>query len=71
VGITEKIRFLMVRRGNMSEAELARRMGETPQNFNRKMKRDNFTELDMRKMADVLGCELSIGFKTKDTEEIF
>jgi len=71
VGMTEKIRFLMVKRGNISEAELARRMSETPQNFNRKMKRDNFTEADMRKMADILECELSISLKTKDTGEIF
>ena len=69
VGITEKIRFLMVRRGNMSEAELARRMGETPQNFNRKMKRDNFTERDLRRIAEVLNCDYEAGFILKDTGE--
>jgi transcriptional regulator with XRE-family HTH domain len=71
MGMTEKIRFLMVKRGNMSEAELARRMGETPQNFNRKMKRDNFSEVDLLKIAEILNCGLTISFKTKDTGEVF
>jgi hypothetical protein len=34
--VVEKVRILLVRRGNLSEAEFARRLGKTPQNFNRK-----------------------------------
>jgi transcriptional regulator with XRE-family HTH domain len=71
MGMTEKIRFLLVKRGNMSEAELARRMGETPQNFNRKMKRDNFTEKDLYKIAEKLNCTYSASFKMNDTGESF
>ena len=44
MSIIEKIRILLVKRGNISEAELARRMGISPQNLNNKMKRANFTE---------------------------
>jgi transcriptional regulator with XRE-family HTH domain len=71
MGMTERIRFLLVKRGNMSEAELARRMGETPQNFNRKMKRDNFTEKDLYKIAEILNCTYTAGFKMNDTGEVF
>lgn len=69
MSMTEKIRILLVKRGNMSEAELARRINTTPQNLNNKMKRDNFTESDLRKISDALQCELTISFTMKDTGE--
>lgn len=67
--MTEKIRIMLVKRGNMSEAELARKLGVSPQNLNNKLKRDNFTEADLRKIADALDCEFEIGFRMKDTGE--
>jgi transcriptional regulator with XRE-family HTH domain len=67
--MTERIRFLLVKRSNISEAELARRVGESPQNFNRKMKRDNFTEDDLKKIAKALDCTYSVVFKMNDTGE--
>jgi transcriptional regulator with XRE-family HTH domain len=71
MSITERVRFLLVKRGNISEAELARRVGESPQNFNRKMKRDNFTEDDLKKIAGSLDCTYSVVFKLNDTGEEF
>ena len=53
----------------MSEAELARKLGVSPQNLNNKLKRDNFTEADLRKIADALNCEFEMGFRMKDTGE--
>ena len=67
--MTEKIRILLVKRGNMSEAELARKMGTTPQNLNNKMKRDNFTEKDLEAVAAALDCKLNISFTMNDTGE--
>jgi hypothetical protein len=67
--MTEKIRILLVKRGNISEAELARRLGLLPQNFNTKMKRDNFAETDLRKIAEVLDCTFKTGFVLNDTGE--
>lgn len=67
--MTEQIRILLVKRGNMSEAELARRLGISPQNLNNKMKRDNFAENDLRKIADVLDCTLNVSFEMNDTGE--
>jgi DNA-binding Xre family transcriptional regulator len=69
MGMTEKIRILLVKRGNMSEAELARRLGLLPQNFNVRMKRDNFSEIDLRRIAEVLDCTYRAGFVLNDTGE--
>jgi hypothetical protein len=69
MSMTEKIRILLVKRGNISEAELARRLGLLPQNFNAKMKRDNFTEGDLRKIAEVMDCDFAAGFILRDTGE--
>ena len=69
MALSEKIRILLVKRGNMSEAELARRLGLSPQNFNNKMKRDNFTEQDLQGIASALDCSLSVLFKMNDTGE--
>ncbi|MDO4484579.1 MAG: transcriptional regulator [Clostridia bacterium] len=69
MGMVEKIRIAMVKRGNISEAALARQVGVTPQNFNHKMKRDNFTEADLREIAGALGYELEINFVDPETGE--
>jgi transcriptional regulator with XRE-family HTH domain len=69
MAMTEKIRFLLVKRGNLSEAELARRVGESPQNFNRKMKRDNFSDKDLQKIAGVLDSTFKAAFVLNDTGE--
>ncbi len=54
--MTERIRILLVKQGNLSEAELARRLGMAPQNLNRKLKRDNFTVAELEKIAEALDC---------------
>ena len=69
MSMVQAIRVAMVKRGNISEAELARRVGVTPQNFNHKMKRDNFTEADLKKIADVLDCSFEASFRLNDTGE--
>jgi len=69
MSMVEKIRILMVKRGNISEAELARRLSDSPQNFNAKMKRDNFTDKDLQRIADVLDCTFKAGFTLNDTGE--
>lgn len=69
MSMTEKIRILLVKRGNISEAQLARKIGTTPQNLNNKMKRDNFSEKELRQIAEALGCDVDITFTIKDTGE--
>ena len=69
MAMAEKIRIMLVKRGNISEAELARRLGVRPQNLNNKMKRDNFTENDLREIAAALDCEFEAAFRMRDTNE--
>ena len=69
MSMVESIRIALVKRGNLSESELARRMGISPQNFHNKMKRDNFTETDLREIAEALGLRLEISFIDPETGE--
>ena len=67
---TERIRILLVKRGNISEAELARRLGISPQNLHNKMKRDNFTEKDLLEITSALDCTFKTEFVLNDTGEV-
>lgn len=69
MALSDKIRILLIKRGNISEAELARKLGISPQNLNNKMKRDNFTEKDLQEIANVLDCAFTVSFKLNDTGE--
>jgi len=69
MNIADKIRILMVLRGIRTAAELARRLKCTPQNLHIKMKRGSFSEKDLRNIANILNCTLSIDFTLNDTGE--
>ena len=69
MSMVEAIRIACVKRGNISESELARRVGVSPQNFHNKMKRDNLTETDLREIAEALGARLDIACLDKETGE--
>lgn len=49
----EKIKVVLGRKG-MSVSDLAEKLGQSRQNLNVKIKKDNFTEQDMRKIANIL-----------------
>lgn len=67
--ISEQIKILCVR-CNMSEAELARRLGKSPQSFNAKMKRESFTIDDLNEIAETVGVEFKRNFILSNGEEI-
>ena len=69
MALSDRIRILLIKRGNISEAELARKLGISPQNLNNKMKRDNFTESDLKSIAAALDCTFTVSFKLNDTGE--
>jgi transcriptional regulator with XRE-family HTH domain len=69
MGMAEKIRILLVKRGNISEAELARRLGMSTTNLYNRLKRDNFTDKDLQRIAEVLDCTFKAGFTLNDTGE--
>lgn len=69
MGMAEKIRILLIKRGNISEAKLAELLHTSPQNLSGKMKRDNFTEKDLQEIAKVLDCDYKASFVIKETGE--
>lgn len=52
--VREYINLCRVKRGNITEAELARRTGQTPQNMNNKYKRNTFKISELEKVAEAL-----------------
>ena len=69
MNISEQIKVLCVR-SSVSVAELARRVGTTPQNFNSKMKRQSFTITDLQYIAAVLGCSFERHFILPDGDKV-
>ncbi len=69
MNMNENIKIACVKR-NISIAELARRSNQTPQNFNQKMKINNFKTEELEKIADALNCDLEIHFVDKNTKEV-
>lgn len=55
---------------NISVAELARRIGQTPQNFNKKLKRETVTLDELKAIADVLDIKFEQAFILPDGYEI-
>ena len=69
MSMAQKIRLLLVKKDNISEAELARRLGTVPSNLHNKMKRDNFSEKELRQIGDILGCDVKMSFVDRQTGE--
>ena len=67
--ISEQIKVLCVR-SDISVAELARRIGTTPQNFNGKMKRESFTIAELEDIADAVNSSFERKFVLENGEKI-
>jgi len=63
----EKIKVLMKRKG-ISMGDMAEGTNQTRQNLSNKMKRDDFSESEIRKMAAVIGCTVNIQFIDENGE---
>ena len=71
MALEQKIRIAMIKKNIKSLSELAGRMENcSPQNLHNKMKRDNFSESEMHKIAEALGVDLRIEFVDKETGEV-
>ena len=57
-------------RMNISLAELCRRVGQTPQNFNKKLQRGTVSTEEMLKIANVLGIVFEQRFIIKGKSSI-
>lgn len=69
MNISEQIKILCVR-SNISQAELARRLGVSPQSFSAQMKRESFTIEDLDKIADAVGATFERKFIMHNGEEV-
>ena len=67
--ISEQIKVLCVRQ-KISLAELARRLGTTPQNFNAKLKRESFTVAELEDIADAVNSSFERKFVLENGEKI-
>lgn len=61
-----RIRILLIQCGNISEAELARRLGVKPPTLNKKMHTDNFSTADLEEIAAALGVKFEASFILPD-----
>jgi transcriptional regulator with XRE-family HTH domain len=69
LSFAEKVKIIIGRQ-NMSYVDLAAKMGTTRQNISNKMSKDNFSEDDMRRIADLLDCDYEgPTLKMRDTGE--
>ena len=62
---SKKIKLALAYLG-ISEAELARRVGATPQAFNQRMNTGKWSDDDLNKIAGALGCEIAVEFRFPD-----
>lgn len=65
----EQIRVLCVRKG-VSLSELARRINQTPQNFNAKLKRNTLTPDELNQIAKIFDCKYEHYFVLANGEVI-
>lgn len=69
MGISEQIRVLCVR-SNISMAELARRLGVSPQSLSAKMRRESFTISELEKIAEAVGASFVRKFVLYNGNEV-
>ena len=55
---------------NISVSELARRLGQSPQNFGKKLKRETITLEELKAIADVMDVKFEQSFILSDGKEI-
>ena len=67
--ISQKIKMALAYKG-MSEAELARAVGSSPQAFNQRMKTGKFSSEEMERIAEALEATYYFGFEFKDGTKI-
>lgn len=65
MGNAQKIKMALAYKG-MSESELAKALGKTPQSFNQRMKTDKFTSEELTQIAKIMGASYISEFSFPD-----
>lgn len=68
--MSEKVQLVLVKR-KMSKAALANKLNTSTSNFYNKLKRDNWSEKELKEIAEVLNCTFEANFVMNDTGEKF
>lgn len=63
--IAKKIKMALAYLG-ITEAELARRLGASPQSFNQRMRTGKWSDDDLRKIGEALGAEIILEIQFPD-----
>lgn len=66
MSMSKKIKILLVER-EITMTDLAERLGTSKSNISNKMKRDNFSEKELKEIAEVLNCDFKGIFVMRDT----
>lgn len=68
MAMSEKIKIVLLKR-KMTVTALAEAIGSTRSNLSNKLSRDNFSEKELREIAEALNCDLDVHFTLRDTGE--
>ena len=68
MSMAEKIRIALVKL-KISITELAVNLNTSQSNLSNKLKRDNFSEKELKQIADILNCDFKGVFVMRDTGE--
>lgn len=66
MSIPKKIKILLIER-EMTITELATKLNTSKSNLSNKMRRNNFSEKDLKEIAEALNCDYDISFIMRDT----
>ena len=67
LNFSEQVKIILSRRG-LSMAWLAESLGISPQNLYQQINRANFREADMKKICDLIDCDLRIEITDRSTK---
>ena len=68
LSVSEKIKIILGRR-NMTVSVLAKKLNTSRQNLTNKFSRSNFSEKELRQIAEAMDCSVDVLFTLNDTEE--
>ncbi len=68
LSVSEKIKVILGRR-NMTVSDLAKNLNTSRQNLTNKFSRNNFSEKELRQIAEAMNCSVDVLFTLNDTKE--
>lgn len=68
--MTQIIKMILAYK-SLNVSDLALKLNTSRPNMSQKLKRDNFSEKELKEIAEALNCELKISFVDKETGKEF